>query len=182
MTGQYHLILLGFLDPATFTGALIDALIFAAFGVAASRLVRVLARRAEAVFPNPTAGTFLGQLLQVVVVLVVFILYAGLVPALRSVGTALLAGASVVSIVLGLAAQSTLGNLVAGLSLLLYHPFKVGDELQVSTPRGLMTGTITSVTLGYTILVAPTAEEIIVPNSVMASAVMIRTAAPGGSA
>jgi len=37
-----------------------------------------------------------------------------------------------------------------------------------------VTGTIASVTLGYTILEARTAEEIVVPNSVMASAVIIR--------
>jgi small-conductance mechanosensitive channel len=181
MIGQY-LTLPRALDPGTLSGALVYALLFAALWAAASRLVRLVVRRAGALFPNPTAATFLGQLLQVVVALAFVILYAGLVPALRSLGTALLAGASVVSIVIGLAAQSTLGNLVAGLSLLLYHPFKLGDELQVSTPRGLMTGTIISVTLGYTILLTDTAEEIIVPNSVMASAVIIRTAVKPGPA
>jgi len=51
------------------------------------------------------------------------ILCAHLVPVLRALGTAMLAGASVASIVLGLAAQNTLGNLIAGVALLLYDPF-----------------------------------------------------------
>jgi small-conductance mechanosensitive channel len=80
------------------------------------------------------------------------ILYAHLVPGLRALGTALLTGASVLSIVIGIAAQGTLGNLVAGLALLLYQPFDVGDELQVNTPRGAVSGTCVSRTLGYTIL------------------------------
>ena len=37
--------------------------------------------------------------------------------------------ACVISVIVGLAAQSTLSNLIAGISLVLYRPFKVGDRL-----------------------------------------------------
>ena len=57
-------------------------------------------------------------------------------------GTALLAGVSVASIVVGLAAQNTLSNLVAGFSLLLYRPFHIGDRVQLGTPRGASIGTV----------------------------------------
>ena len=67
---------------------------------------------------------------------VLLILYAHLIPVLRSMGTALLAGASVASVVLGLAAQSTLGNLVAGVSLTIYRLFRLGDTLRVAAPTG----------------------------------------------
>jgi hypothetical protein len=40
----------------------------------------------------------------------------------------------------GLAAQSTLGNLVAGLSITLYRPFRLGDTLQVTAPTGTEVG------------------------------------------
>ncbi|HYR34397.1 MAG TPA: hypothetical protein VEQ87_08925 [Burkholderiales bacterium] len=69
--------------------------------------------------------------------LIAFVLYAHVVPEGRSLGTALLAGVSVVSIILGLAAQST---------------------------------------LGYTILRDAQGNEVIVPNSVMVSNVVIRLA------
>lgn len=59
--------------------------------------------------------------------MILLILYAHLIPVLRSMGTALLAGASVASVVIGLAAQSTLGNLVAGVSITIYRPFRLGD-------------------------------------------------------
>jgi GR25 family glycosyltransferase involved in LPS biosynthesis len=42
---------------------------------------------------------------------------------------ALFTGASVIGIVVGLAAQSTLSNMIAGLSLAIFQPFRVGDRL-----------------------------------------------------
>jgi small-conductance mechanosensitive channel len=164
----------GAFNPAEPTGALIYAALFLVLAAVGTRVVRVIAHRGARHFPDPTATTFLAQLLQVVVVLAAVILYAHLIPALRAVGSALLTGASVLSIVLGLAAQNTLANLIAGIAILLYHPFRLGDQLEIATPKGVVTGTITSVTLGYTLLETRTAEEIVVPNSVMASAVIIR--------
>ena len=54
---------------------------------------------------------------------------------LRGLGTAWLTSAGVAAVVVGLAAQNTLGNLIAGVSLVLYRPFHLGDHLQVSVPR-----------------------------------------------
>ena len=73
------------------------------------------------------------------------------------------------SLIVGFAAQTTLGNLIAGISLLLYRPFKLGDRLQVITPAGLETGTVESLTLGYTFLKTDDNRRLVVPNSVMAS-------------
>ena len=96
----------------------------------------------------------------------------------RFLGTALLTGVSVVSVVLGLAAQNTLGNLIAGLSLVLYRPFKVGDVLQVNTPRGVVTATVEQLALGYTSLRDADQQQVIVPNSVLAGSVVVRVNVP----
>jgi moderate conductance mechanosensitive channel len=161
------------LNPTSLSGGLIYALLFLGMAIIVARLIRVFAARSKEHLPDVTAINFIAQLLQVIVFLVAFILYAQLVPILRSLGTALLAGVSVASIVIGIAAQSTLANLIAGLSLLLYRPFQVGDRVQLATPKGLMSGTIESLSLGYTSLQSPDGEQIIVPNSVMSSAVII---------
>jgi small-conductance mechanosensitive channel len=71
--------------------------------------------------------------------------------------------------VVGLAAQSTLGNLIAGISLILYRPFKVGDRLQVTAPSGLETGLVVSIDLGYTILRTADQRFLVIPNSNIAS-------------
>ncbi len=160
-------------NPATLPGGLAYALLFLALALVGVRLVRALARRGARHFHDATALNFVAQLAQVGVLLAALILYAQLVPALRAVGTALLAGVSVASILVGLAAQSTLANLVAGLALLLYHPFRAGDRVQLATPKGVETGTIVALTLGYTLLHNAADEEIVVPNSVMISQVII---------
>jgi small-conductance mechanosensitive channel len=171
--------ILAFLDPGTLSGALIYALIFFAAGLLGARFVHIFARRNAKYFPDQTGINFISQLLQVAVFLVAIILYAQLVPGLRSFGTALLTGVSIASVIVGLAAQSTLGNVIAGLSLLLYRPFEAGDQIQLNTPKGLETGTIESVTLGYTIIRSMDNQEIVVPNSVMASAVIIKLGSKG---
>ena len=104
------------------------------------------------------------------------ILYAHLVPGLHSLGTALLAGASVASILVGLTVQSTLGNLVAGLSLLLYWSFQIGDSVQLTVPAGVQTSTMEDLTLGYTVIKTRENHEIVIPNSVMARQAIIKSA------
>lgn len=162
------------LSPRTVAGALFYAVLFLAAALVVGRLARLFARRSAGHFSDVTAINFVAQFLEVVVFLFAVILYAHLIPALRAMGTALLAGVSVASIVVGLAAQNTLGNLVAGFSLLLYRPFHVGDQVQLGTPKGLETGTVVVLSLGYTILRDRENHEIIVPNSVMVSQVIIR--------
>ncbi len=166
--------LLNVLDPNTLSGAVIYAFIFLALALLSARFVRAVARRNARFFPDPTAIHFISQLLQVTVFLLAIILYAQLVPALRSFGTALLTGVSIASVIVGLAAQSTLGNVIAGIALLLYRPFEVGDQVQLNTPKGLQTGAIQSLGLGYTVVRSTDNQDIIVPNSVMASAIIIR--------
>jgi small-conductance mechanosensitive channel len=88
-------------------------------------------------------------------------------------GTALLAGASVASVVIGLAAQSTLGNLVAGIAITIYKPFRLGDTLQVAAPSGTEIGVVELISLGYTTLRAPGGHLIVLPTRVAASTVTV---------
>jgi small conductance mechanosensitive channel len=71
---------------------------------------------------------------------IILILYAHLIPVLRSMGTALLAGASVASVVIGLAAQSTLGNLVAGVG---YTTLRAQDGHLIVLPNSVAASQVT---------------------------------------
>ncbi len=163
-----------FLSPTTLAGALIYGLVFFFIALALATVVRVLARRTEKRLTDVTALRFATALTQVLIYGAAFVVYAHLIPELRALGTALLAGVSVVSLVLGLAAQSTLGNVISGLSIILYRSLFVGDNVQITTPKGLATATIESLSLGYTLLRDSDGAEVIVPNSVMASNVVVR--------
>jgi small-conductance mechanosensitive channel len=163
-------------DPTTPLGALFFGVVLVVLAWVAARLVRAWSRRLgerSYLFVDPTAVGFVAQLLQVGCFLIAALLYAHLVPALHKLGTALLASASVISLVLGLAAQNTLGHLIAGVALLLYRPFALGDILVVATPTGKEKGTVKAFTLGYTKLVTDDGRWIVVPNSVMISSVII---------
>jgi small conductance mechanosensitive channel len=120
-----------------------------------------------------TTMSFLQQFGSALIWVIMLILYAHLIPMLRAMGTALLAGASVASVVIGLAAQSTLGNLVAGVSITIYKPFRLGDTLQVATPTGTEVGIVERISLGYTTLRSPDGRFVVLPNSVAASQVTI---------
>src|SRR5690606_10742764 len=57
-------------------------------------------------------------------------------PEVRAVGASVLASAGIVSIVAGLAAQSTLGNLIAGIQLAFSNAVRVGDVVVIEGEWG----------------------------------------------
>ena len=121
--------LLKYVKPDTVWGALGYLVLFVVLAWALSRALRaaVNASMVRKGHIDLTTISFLQQLGTALIWVIAVILYAHLIPALRSMGTALLAGASVASVVIGLAAQSTLGNLVAGIASTIYRPFRLGD-------------------------------------------------------
>jgi small-conductance mechanosensitive channel len=170
-----------FLNPATLAGAVFYAVVLLALAWLTATGIHFAVKKAlqkdMSGLIDRTAATFLRQLAQIAVYVMALILYAHLIPTLRSLGTALLTGASVASIVIGLAAQNTLGSLIAGFSLLLYRPFEVGDRVQIAAPTGVETGVVERLTLGYTILTASDDPRVVVPNSTMASQITINLGA-----
>ncbi len=107
------------------------------------------------------------------VYLIAAILYFHLIPALRAIGSAVIATAGVGSIVIGLAAQNSLGNIISGISLLIYRPVRLGDEIKVYASAGDETGVVESISLGYTTLTMPRNEKIIIPNSVLTNTIIL---------
>jgi len=111
-----------------------------------------------------TAGTvgFLIRLVTIVFALLVASGIAGLDPRTLAVGGAFTA------VVLGLAAQQTLGNLIAGTVLLSARPFRVGERvrLQGGPLAGQIEGVVSSLGLLYTTF-ASGDDAIMVPNSVV---------------
>ena len=124
------------LDPSTPTGALAWGALLLLLASLAALLVRRGARRVERGLSDVTLLQFASVFVQLLVYLLALVLFAHLVPPLRAFGTALLAGASVASVVVGLAAQDTLGNVVAGISLVLSRTVRVGDAIRLYCPVG----------------------------------------------
>ena len=105
---------------------------------------------------------FLIRLVTVAVALLVALRVAGVEARTLAVGGAFTA------VILGLAAQQTLGNLIAGTVLLSARPFRVGERvrLQGGPLGGQIEGTVSSLGLLYTTF-ATGDDSIMVPNSVV---------------
>jgi small-conductance mechanosensitive channel len=122
-----------------------------------------------------TAGTvgFLIRLVTIALFLLVALRIAGLEPRTLAVGGAFTA------VILGLAAQQTLGNLIAGTVLLSARPFRVGDRvrLQGGPIGGQMEGIVSSLGLLYTTF-ASGEDRMLVPNSVVLSIAIMPLSEP----
>jgi small-conductance mechanosensitive channel len=147
------------------TAQVITVLALVILGWAVARdLGRMLGPLLENRLDPATAGTvgFLVRLFTLLVAVVVALRIAG-------VDTADLAiGASFTAVVFGLAAQQTLGNLIAGTVLLSARPFRVGDRVRLQ--GGPLAGRIegTAITLGLLYTTFATGEDhVLVPNSVV---------------
>ncbi len=117
-----------------------------------------------------TAGTvgFLIRLTTLVITLLIALHIAGLRPQTLAVGGAFTA------VVIGLAAQQTLGNLIAGMVLLSARPFRVGERvrLQAGAVGGSVEGIVSSLGLLYTTL-ARGDDRVLIPNNVVLAAAVV---------
>jgi small-conductance mechanosensitive channel len=168
------------LDPQTLPGAIFYGAVLLALSIAAARLIQYWSDHLQhhpGLFLDPTAAGYVGQILKLGCFLIAAIIYSHLVPALNKTGTLLLTSASVISLVLGLAAQNTLGHLIAGLAILFYRPFGIGEVILFNAPTGQETGTVRQFTIGYTELKTNDSRLVVIPNSVMISSVIIKLSA-----
>jgi small-conductance mechanosensitive channel len=117
-----------------------------------------------------TAGT-VGFLIRLVTLALTLLIALGV----AGVNTgSLIAGSAFTAVVLGLAAQQTLGNVFAGLVLLTARPFRVGERirLQAGALGGIHEGVVSSLGLMYT-TIARGEDRIMIPNSGVISAVVV---------
>lgn len=88
--------------------------------------------------------------------------------AVRHIGTALLASAGLASIVIGLAAQSTLSNIIAGISVSFSQPVRLNDAVIFKNDFGW----IEEISLMHTTIRTWDNRRIVIPNSVLANEVI----------
>jgi small conductance mechanosensitive channel len=130
------------------------AVAFLVAGWAQRALTRVLTRtRVDA-----TLGRFLANFLRYAIIASTLIACLGAM-GFQTASFAALLGAA--GIAVGLAFQSTLANFAAGIMLLLFRPFKVGDTVRVAG----QIGTVRALDLFTTELVTGDNRKIILPNN-----------------
>jgi small conductance mechanosensitive channel len=124
-----------------------------------------------------TAGTvaFAIRLAMIILVAAVALHVAGVKTSTLAVGGAFTA------VVLGLAAQQTLGNIFAGVVLQGTRPFRVGERVRLTSGPlgGSIEGTVSSLDLFYTTMITG-GERMMVPNNVVLLAAVVPLREPEG--
>ena len=115
-------------------------------------------------FAKMDAGvqTFLTSLLNIVLKIMIVLSAVSLLGVPMTNFVALLASAGVA---IGASLQGSLSNLAGGIMILIFKPFQVGDY--IDTAEG--SGTVTEVTILYTILTTPDNRRIVIPHGAISN-------------
>jgi small conductance mechanosensitive channel len=154
-----------------------DAIVAAAVTVVAvsvgawlvDRALRRVEGRAVRAMPGDTAAAHTSwTLLRRVTVALILVVGIGTAllktPFASNLAKLGLASSAVFAVIFGLAAQSTLSNIVAGILLALNQPIRIGDRVRIEGASGVVE------TIGWssTVLRADDGRRLIFPNSVLA--------------
>ena len=134
-------------------------------------ICRIIINRFNKKYPDMvTTNSYILQTVSTLVWLVGIMLIVRQIVPLSSIGDTILGATSIIAVAVGIAAQATFGNYIAGFFLAIHKPFKVGDIIYIKE-RGL-SGTVKEITFRHTVLLTQEQTKIIIPNTFMNSAVI----------
>ena len=139
-----------------------------AFVLAAVVLARIVDHRMAKRTLDPVVATRYRVLRRTVttVIVSVGILSALLtIPSVRAVAGGVIASTAILGLILGLAAQKTLSNFVAGILIAVAQPFRLGDLITVDD----QSGRVEEIGLTYTFIRLTDGARLVVPNDTLAS-------------
>ncbi len=115
---------------------------------------------------NKTVLLFMRSSVKMVlgILAIFYIIYS--VPILRKKAIYIISGAGVFVAVLGYVAQSALSNLVSGLFIVAFKPFRVGDYIKLDDRR---LGIVEDITMRHTIIKNFENKRLIIPNSLIST-------------
>lgn len=159
----------------------IKHLIFVIVTLAVASLVLVVLRKiatklinsnADKIKVDPTNFSFLKNSLSFIIYFIALIVIFRHIPSLRSFGSALFAGAGIIAAIIGFASQKAFSNIITGIFILIFKPYRVGDVIEISNGR---IGTVEEITLRHTVIKDFKNERIIVPNTVISDDIIINS-------
>ncbi|WMJ71686.1 mechanosensitive ion channel family protein [Cytophagaceae bacterium ABcell3] len=118
---------------------------------------------------DPTQYKFLKHLISALIYLIGVGVAIYSIPALRSLSLSLFTGAGIFAAIIGFASQQAFSNIVSGIFIVIFKPFRVDDRLEI---RGNITGVVEDITLRHTVLRNFENRRVIIPNSVIGQEVI----------
>lgn len=86
------------------------------------------------------------------------------IPSLHDVAQTALGGAGVLALIIGVSSQEALSNLIGGMFIIIFKPFKIGDVVSIDD---VIEGTVTDITLRHTVIRTWRNRMVVIPNSII---------------
>lgn len=114
---------------------------------------------------SPTAFVFIKNSISLVLYLfgIFWIFYK--IPYFKSLGSALFAGAGIFTAIIAFASQKAFSDIIGGLFILIFKPFRVNDIIEVANYKG----TVEEITLRHTVIKNYEFRRVVIPNSIISS-------------
>jgi len=159
-------------DLSSSAGILLRILLFGALTIIVAQVIETLLERylrqaSIRLRVSPTKYLVLRRLFVAAVYITGVIILIYSTPQLQSLSVAIFTSVSIIGIIVGIAAQSTISNVIAGLAIVVFKPFGVGDFVTVRGESGF----VEDITFRHTVIRLLDAH-MIVPNSAMTSEVV----------
>ncbi len=94
------------------------------------------------------------------------------IPYFNDLGTAIFASAGVLAAIVGFASQKAFSNIVGGVFILIFKPFRVGDRIETASGK---LGIVEEITLRHTIIRDFEFRRIIIPNNHMSDETIVNS-------
>ncbi|MCB9335523.1 MAG: mechanosensitive ion channel family protein [Flavobacteriales bacterium] len=125
----------------------------------------------ERIKVDPTNYSFLKNSLSFIIFSIALFFIFSKIPFFKSLGTALFAGAGVLAAILGFASQKAFSNIISGIFILIFKPFRVEDTIEFQSKKGV----VEEITLRHTVIRDYENKRIVVPNSIISEDVIINS-------
>ncbi|MBN2789862.1 MAG: mechanosensitive ion channel family protein [Candidatus Delongbacteria bacterium] len=121
---------------------------------------------------DPTNFSFLKNSISFIIYSLAIIFIFFKIPYLKSIGTALFASAGILAVAVGFASQKAFTNIISGIFMLIFKPFKIGDIVELPDSRE---GIVEEITLRHTVIRNWESQRIIIPNSIISEETLINS-------
>lgn len=128
--------------------------------------------RASSDIEDPTNYRFLYYTLIALIYVTGISLAIWNIPSLRHVAQSLLASAGILAIVIGFASQQALGNIISGIFLVIFKPYRINDRITV---KDTLSGIVEDINLRHTIIRNFENQRIVIPNAIISNEVLVNS-------
>ena len=158
------------LEHITIFGAILMATVVVGFLV--NRFFKKQIKKStEILHTDPTNYQFLHHLVIVLIYTIGISIAIYAMPELRLLATSLLAGAGVLALAVGFASQQALSNIISGIFLVIFKPFRINDRIKVGDKFGV----VEDISLRHTVIRDFENKRVIIPNAIISNEVIVNS-------